>query len=121
MSTTEQIYALLVAANPVPDPKVSPEPVAQTRPHLYVVEPRRTVMQTQDQPQQMKTTEVPPPRRTRHAWLYAAAAFILVAVIGATAWLLNSKRENRVCGLAGPRSPVSGWRCANGSPTMELP
>jgi lipoic acid synthetase len=35
--------------------------------------------------------------------------------------LLNLKRENRVCGLTGPRSPVSDWRCASGSPTMGSP
>jgi len=89
VSTTEQIYALLVAANPVPDPEVSPEPVAQTRPHLYVVDPRRTVMQTQHQPQQETPTDATVPRRTRHAWLYAAAAVVLVAVIGSTAWMLQ--------------------------------
>lgn len=108
MSTTEQIYALLVAANPVPDAEASPEPVAQTRPHLYVVDPRRTVMQTQHQPQQKKTTEVSPPRRTRHAWLYAAAAFILVVVVGATAWMLQPDSDEAAIAPADPEAELAG-------------
>ena len=63
-------------------------------------------MQTQDQPQQMKTTEVPPPRRTRHAWLYAAAAFILVAVIGATAWMLQPDNDEAPIAPADTTSPA---------------
>ena len=106
MSSTERIYALLVAANPVPDPEVSPESVARTRPHLYVVEPRRTVMQTQHQPQQTKATKVPPPRRPRHAWLYAAAAFILVAVIGATAWMLQPDNDEAPIAPADTTTPA---------------
>ena len=121
MSSTEQIYALLVAANPAPDPEASPEPVAQTRPHLYVVDPRRTVMQTQHQPRQKKTTEVPPLRRTRHAWFSAAAAFILVAVIGATAWMLQPGSDGAPIASADPAAPTTPAIAVVATTMVEIP
>jgi hypothetical protein len=90
VSTTEQIYALLVAANPVPDPETSPEPVAQTRPHLHVVDPRRSVMQTQHEPQQNETAKHLAPHRRTPGWIWAAAAFIMVTIAVAAVVMVRS-------------------------------
>ncbi len=85
MSTPERIYALLVEANPVPDPE---ELLIATR--LRETQPRRQTMQTEET---IRVMEPPPPRRRR--WLPAMAAGIIVAVSVAAAaiWLTAGDDE----------------------------
>lgn len=107
MSTTEQIYALLVAANPVPDTETQPEPVAQTQPHLHLVDPRRSVMQTQHQPQRKESTEEIPPQRTRPGWIWAAAAFVMVVIVGASVLMLRSDSGEGPVAAGDPDQPTA--------------
>jgi len=120
VSTTERIYALLVAANPIPDPDTQSDPVAETRPHLRLVDPRRTVMQTQHQPQHTSPTESKQPRRLRPAWIYAVAAFILVAAVGATAWMLQSDSDEGPA-VASPVATTPDAAVAAATPATEIP
>lgn len=78
MSKTERIYALLVEANPVPDPNVLPERFADVEPHPHVVDTEGTTMHTD----QTSTTLTPEPRR-RPAWIPLLVAAIVVIVVGA--------------------------------------
>ncbi len=81
MSKTERIYALLVEANPVPDPDVLPEGLVDTEPHLRVIDPRRDTMHTEETTQ--PTTRERQPRRTWIPALVAAAAVVAAVAVGA--------------------------------------
>jgi hypothetical protein len=75
--SAEQVYALLVDANPIPDVDAMPETLQQT-PHLRVLDPRRDDMQTQTKPLQLEPT--PPRTPRRRAWIPAVAAAVVVIV-----------------------------------------
>ena len=81
MSKTERIYALLVEANPVPDPDVLPERLVDTEPHLRVIDPRRETMHTEETTQ--PTTQERQPRQRWIPALGAAAAVVAAVAVGA--------------------------------------
>ena len=85
MSRTERIYALLVEANPVPDPDVLPERLVDTEPHLRIIDPRRETMHTEETTQ--PTTRERQPRRR---WIPALAAAAVVAAVAVGALLLTN-------------------------------
>lgn len=60
--SAEQVYALLVDANPIPDVDAVPETL-QPAPHLRVIDPRRDDMQTQTRPLRPETTPPKTPQR----------------------------------------------------------
>ena len=77
MSTTERIYALLVDANPVPDPDaLSPGPLPAA-PHLRLVDSGRIPMQTQEA---IRPPSPGAPRRRAWAVALVAAAIVVIAV-----------------------------------------
>jgi len=83
VSKTERIYALLVEANPVPDPDALPERLADAVPHLHVIDPRREPMDTE-------TTQPQTPPQTGRNWLPAlGAAALIIAVVAGGALLLS--------------------------------
>jgi hypothetical protein len=89
VSKTERIYALLVEANPVPEPDVLPERLADTVPRLRVVDPRRVPMQTEE------TTQLQPEKpSSRRALIPAlAVAAVVIAAIAAGVLLLTAGDE----------------------------
>lgn len=82
MSATEQIYELLVQANPVPDPDalLNGPPVAASE--LRKLDPGRIPMQTQEKPKSIAATR---PKR----WIPAAAAAAAAVVVGGAALLFT--------------------------------
>ncbi len=86
MSMPERIYALLVEANPVPDPDE-----LLVVPRVHDTEPRRPTMQIE---KTMRTAEPPPPQR-RRPWIpaLAAAAIVAVAVAAGAIWLAAADDE----------------------------
>jgi hypothetical protein len=73
VSKTERIYALLVEANPVPDPEALPE---------RLVEQRLTVVAPESEPMQTEKTVHRQQARQRKRWIPAlAAAVVVVAAI----------------------------------------
>ena len=80
MSTTEQIYALLVTANPVPDEDSLSGVTAPVRPHLRVVGPGTETTQSQEHEQE-PSTEMR--RRRRLIPILTVAA--VIALIAGTA------------------------------------
>jgi hypothetical protein len=91
MSETEQVFALLVEANPVPDPATLPERIADVEPGLHVVDPGRTTMQSE--PTTEHTTPEPP--RRRMGWIAAAVAAVVVLILGAAAVLLLANDDTQ--------------------------
>lgn len=87
MSTQEQVYALLVEANPVPDPDALPASLTDAHPRLRVIEARRSDMQTQTDIDVGEAGEQAPRRRRRGVWAFAATALVAV-LLGATAWMI---------------------------------
>jgi hypothetical protein len=87
VSKTERIYALLVEANPVPDPDALPERLVDTEPHLRVIDPRREPMQTEETIQR----DMKPSRRALIPALAVAAA--VVAMIAAGVFLFTAEDE----------------------------
>lgn len=114
MSRTERIYALLVEANPVPDPEALPERLADAGPRLVVVDPRREPMQTEaTQPQ----TE-PPGRRAWIPALAVAAAIIAAVAIGAFV-LSDGDPQPAVDPDAGPVGRVEAYYTAVNAGDVE--
>jgi hypothetical protein len=91
--STEQIYALLVDANPVMDVDSVPTTLTE-KPHLRVIDTRRDDMDTQTRPRRIG--EEPPAAQRR--WIPAVAAASIVAVVGAIALAVT---------LAGDSNPVA--------------
>jgi hypothetical protein len=80
--TAERVYALLIEANPVPDPDAYLEASDAVRSPLHLVESRRDSMKTEEDIRSL--TPEPPARRTWPAAV--AAAIIIVIAVGAVAW-----------------------------------
>lgn len=86
MSTTEQVYALLVEANPVRDPDeliLGPE----SAPRLQVIEPGGPSMDTKEA---IRTVTPEPPRRRALLAGLVAAAVVTVAIVGAVLLVRDS-------------------------------
>ena len=88
MSKSEQVYALLIEANPVPDPDVLPERFAEVVPRLRVADQRRATMHT-EQPVRTQTEHEPIQTKTaptlrRRNWIPAVAAAVVVILAGAS-------------------------------------
>lgn len=75
MTSPERVFALLVEANPVPDP----DALADGERHLHVVETRRQTMQTQRE-ERVQPEHLPPRKRSWIPGLAAAAALIVAFV-----------------------------------------
>ncbi len=82
MSTTEQIYELLIQANPVPHPDALLPDLPTAAPNLHVLDPGRSPMQTQD-----KVTPIPS-TQPRKRWVPAVAAAAAVVIIIAAVTLV---------------------------------
>ena len=83
MTGEEQVYALYVQANPIPDPAGLPLTLEPTEPLLQSVEDGRGIMLTEERSQ----TRAPTPKRWwQRPLAVAAAAFVLVLAVGAVAW-----------------------------------
>ena len=89
MSTTEQIYALLVAANPVPEWDSQSGAAAETKPHLRVVAPGTKATQSQVHEQE-PSTEAPRRRRL----IPSLAVAVVIALIATAAIILFSGDPN---------------------------
>ena len=80
--TSERVYALLVEANPVPDPDAYLEAADADRSPLHLVESRRAKMKTEEDIRRISAEP-----STRPPWLAAVAAAILILIaVGAVAW-----------------------------------
>jgi hypothetical protein len=96
MSTAEQIYALLVEANPIPDPEALPETIAEARPRLRVVA-------SESPRHQIGEPEAAPPAQSRHRWMPAVAACIAVLFSAAVGWMLGAQLGGSPATLLVPR------------------
>lgn len=112
MKDAEQIYALYVQANPVPNPDLLP--LTRDEAVLLSTEGSR-VMQTQE-----PTKEPPAARNTSRNILLAAGAFAVVIVIGLVAALLiyNSDSGPVAAVDAAPVAVFDGTTCSYDGPTQ---
>ena len=112
MKDTEQIYALYVQANPVPNPDLLP--LAGDEAVLLPIEGSEA-MQTQE-----PTKEQPAARSTSRNVLVAVGAFAVVIVIGLVAALLiNSGNPEPVAAAdAAPVVTFDGAACSYDGPTQ---
>jgi hypothetical protein len=101
MSTAEQIYALLVEANPIPDPEALPEIIAEARPRLRVVAPETARLPTLDR-------DVPPAMSRRRSWALAAAACFAVLFTAALGWMLVADLGGSPATLLVPKVTFDG-------------
>jgi len=91
MTGEEQVYALFVQANPVPDPAVLPLELEASAPLLYPVEERDGKMLTEER----SRTEAPKQKRSWSRPLAAATvAFVLVVAVGGAAWLFAGEADS---------------------------
>ncbi len=112
MKDAEQIYALYVQANPVPDPDLLP--LTRDEAVLLSIEGSQA-MQTQE-----PTKEQPAARTTGRNILVAAGAFAVVIVIGLIAALLinNSDSGPVAAADAAPVVVFDGSTCTYDGPTQ---
>lgn len=102
---TEQIYALLIEANPVPDPHRTVDPADVS---LRLVDERTTPVQTIERTPEHDIERESDDERRRTRWITAAAAAIVVVGIGALVVLTTGENE--------PAEPVD-----QPAPTVDLP
>lgn len=89
MNSPERVYALLVEADPVPDPEtLAATPEEATSPHLHVVDPRRDPMQTDER---VRTLKPRPPGRRRWIPALVAGLAVVVAVVAAVVLLRSDE------------------------------
>lgn len=87
MSSPERVYALLVEADPVPDPEALAATLEEaTSPHLQVVDPRRDTMQTDER---VRALQQRLPSRRRWIPALAAGFAAVVAVVVAVVLLAS--------------------------------
>lgn len=81
----EEVYSLLIEANPVPDPMIHMDEIAAS-PDGTFLEQRREDMQTIER-------RDPKASRPRGRWLAAAAGFLIIAALGAILVVANDDGE----------------------------
>jgi hypothetical protein len=106
MSAIERVYALLVEADPVPDPAALPGR-PEAAPHLRLLEHGRMTMQTT--PTVERSTPTPPPRRRRLIPALAAAAVVSTLIAGAVA-ITRESREATPPATEAPQQPDDAAR-----------
>ena len=112
MTDTEQVYALYVQANPVPDPDL--QPLTPTEAELLIGE-RSTDMDTRQKIEVRPTPEVAARRRP----VFGLAAILVVAAVGAGALLLAGDGERAVAAAdAAPEVVFDGDMCRYEGPTL---
>ena len=90
MTGEEQVYALFVQANPVPDPAGLSLTLETTKPLLQPAEEGRGIMLTEER----SKTEAPKQKRSWSRPLAAAAgAFVLILAFGGIAWWLAGEAD----------------------------
>jgi hypothetical protein len=90
--TPERVYALLVEANPVPEPDAYLEALIADQGSLRLVDWRREDMKTQEPIKELTRAS-----SARRPWIAAvAAAIAIVLAIGVVAWLAGGGDEARV-------------------------
>ncbi len=99
--TSERVYALLVEANPVPDPPAYLEAASAESPPLRLIDSGRDEMQTQEETIPQHGAPAP----NRRPWIAAvAAAIVVVLAIGAVALLTRSNDEVPVVDESSPEA-----------------
>ena len=86
MTGEEQVYALFVQANPVPDPDALPLTQEAPAPLLYAVEERKGIMLTEER---SRVEEPQQKKRGLRPLAAVAAAFVVVLILGAGVWWLS--------------------------------
>jgi hypothetical protein len=106
----ERVYALLVEANPVPDPALAREMIDRRRGHLTLVEPRRRDM--------MERPEIP----NRPRWMVPAlaAAVVTLFVGGLMLFTGNSDEDDVVATTAAPTTTVAPATTTTAAPTTTV-
>lgn len=100
--TPERVYALLVEANPVPEPDAYLEAMIADQGSLRLVDSRRENMKTQE-----PIRELTPESPAKRPWMAAAAAaIVIVLAIGVVAWLAGSGDEAPVVDEVPPTTAV---------------
>ncbi len=90
MNGEEQVYALFVQANPVPDPAGLSLTLETTKPLLQPAEEGRGIMLTEER----SKTEAPKQKRSWSRPLAAATgAFVLILAVGGIAWWLAAEAD----------------------------
>ena len=113
MTDTEQVYALYVQANPVPDPEVLP--LTRAEAELLTLE-RSTVMDTREKIE-VRPTPPTPPRRRRLA--FGLAAIVVVAAIAVGAFLVAGDGDSPVAAADASLEVVfDGTACRYNGPTL---
>jgi hypothetical protein len=86
MTGDEQVYALFVQANPVPDPDALPLTLETSAPLLHAVEERKGTMLTEER---SRVEEPQQKNRGLRPLAVVAAAFVIVLALGAGVWWLT--------------------------------
>ncbi len=120
MTGEEQVYALFVQANPIPDPDALLLTLEAPAPLLYPVEERKGIMLTEER---SRVEEPQQKKRGLRSLAAVAAAFVVVLALGAGVWWLASDDggpvaaeeadpvvtfDGEVVGYAGPQRIVEG-------------
>lgn len=87
MTGEEQVYALFVQANPVPDPDALPLTPEDPVPLLYPVEEGKGIMLTEER---SRVEEPQQKKRWLRPLAVVAAAFVVVLALGGGVWWLTS-------------------------------
>ena len=117
--SAEQVYALLVDANPFPDVDAVPE-MLQPAPHLRVIDPRRDDMQTETRPLRPDTTPPQPPRR--RGWIPAiAAAVVVIVAIGIAALAFRGQETEPATPTEVPTTTLVETPTADPPTTVSAP
>ena len=93
MTGDEQVYALFVQANPVPDPDALPLTLEASAPLLYPVEERKGIMLTEER---SRVEEPQQKKRWLRPLAVVAAAFVVVLALGAGVWWLTGDETGPV-------------------------
>lgn len=83
MTGDEQVYALFVQANPVPDPDALPLTLETPTPLLYPIEERMGIMLTQER---SRVEEPQQKKRWLRPLAAVAMAFVVVLILGVGVW-----------------------------------
>lgn len=111
MTREDRVLSLLAGANPVPDPSsyaVDPDTVAR----LEAIEQPSMTMQESE----LGVIEPTAPRKPRRDWLLAAAAAILVLIVGLGGWALLRDGSD-VVDSGEPTVTFDGATCSYEGPT----